>query len=103
MGIAGFGGPNAFLPPYSGLNSGQFPSPWWDYASTEFPESMPMALRYCEYIFIKNGIYRSAVDRLLSYFITDLDITGKDLGKDEEDKWKTFFYDDLGYASILHT
>jgi hypothetical protein len=99
MSQGSFGG----ISSYSGLNSGQFPSPWWDYASTEFPETMQLALRYCEYIFIKNGIYRSAVDRLLSYFITDLDISGPKLGEDEEEQWKAFFYNDLSYQSVLHT
>ena len=68
----------------AGLMSEQFPDPFLDMASLAMPETMMYALRWCEYIFMANGTYRQAVDRVLSYFITDIDIA--DSGDDEKEK-----------------
>jgi hypothetical protein len=63
---------------------------------------MQLALRWCEYIALANGTYRQALDRMGSYFVTDLDISGKDLGDDQKDQWKTFFEEELDYKNVLH-
>lgn len=102
MSIMGFGGNTAAMQTWTGLNSGQFPDPFFDYASMVMPETMQLALRWCEYIALSNGTYRQALDRILSYFITDIEVGGKDVGDDEKEQWKSFFEEDLDYRNVLH-
>jgi len=52
----------------------RFPDPFCDVASLSMPESIQTALRWVEYIMMANGVYRQAVDRVVSYFITDVEI-----------------------------
>ena len=74
----------------SGLRSSeQFPSPWLDMASTALPENNRNALQWCEYIFQANGTYRQAMERIIAYFLTDIEIgsAGDEVGEDEKEKW----------------
>lgn len=82
-------------------NSEDFPDPFMDVASLHMPESMSDALRWCEFIFMKNGTYREAARRVVSYFLTDLEFGGDD--REEKKKYKEFFYDQLGIQTLLHT
>ena len=59
------------------------------------------ALRWCEYIFMAQGTYRQAIDRVLSYFITDIDIS--DAGDDEKERWQSFLDETLNIKHMLHT
>ena len=84
----------------------RFPDPVCDVASLSMPESIQTALRWCEYIMNANGIYREAIDRVISYFITDLeigDIGDKQVGREEKDKFATFLEETIGVRNVLHT
>lgn len=83
-------------------NSDQFPDPFCDMASLAMPETMNMALRWCEYIFMANGTYREASKRMLSYFVTDLEIGGEGLGDDQKKQWKTFYEEKIDYRNLLN-
>jgi len=83
-----------------------FPDPFMDYASTVMPENIRDALRYCEFIFHSNSMIREAARRVLSYFITDIEIRGlndKDIGDDEKQKYLSFLNDTLDIRTILHS
>lgn len=83
-----------------------FPDPFMDYASTVMPENIRDALRYCEFIFHSNSMIREAARRVLSYFITDIEIRGlndKNIGDDEKQKYISFLNDTLDIRSILHS
>lgn len=77
-----------------------FPDPFLDLASTFMVETAVSPLRWCEYIFMSNGTYRQAVERVLSYFITDVEVLN--VGDDERDRWQNFFEEELKIKSILH-
>lgn len=85
---------------YFGRNHEFFPDPFLDVSSLFMPETMRTALRWCEFIFMVNGIYRQAVDKILSYFITDIDAT--DCPENVRDKWLEFLYDQLDIRKLLH-
>jgi hypothetical protein len=90
------------------LNRGDepFPDPFMDYASTVMPENIRDALRFCEFIFHTNSMVREAARRIISYFITDIDIQGVNgdkLGDDEKQKYLTFLNDTLKIKNILHS
>jgi hypothetical protein len=83
-----------------------FPDPFMDYASTVMPENIRDALRYCEFIFNSNSMIREAARRVLSYFITEIEIKGvgdKDIGDDEKSKYETFLNETLDIRTILHS
>lgn len=82
----------------------RFPDPFCDIASLSMPESIQSALRWCEYIMNANGMYRQAIDRVVSYFITDVEIKNtkeNDVGREEKDKFQTFMEETLGIKNIL--
>jgi len=55
-----------------------FPAPWFDYASTQLPATLWDALRWCEFLVTTQPVYRSAIERIISYFITEIEVTGTD-------------------------
>jgi hypothetical protein len=60
----------------------------------------------CEYIMNANGVYRQAVDRVVSYFITDVeinDIGENTVGQEEKEKFRVFLEDTLAIKNVLHT
>lgn len=82
----------------------RFPDPFCDIASLSMPESIQSALRWCEYILTANGMYRQAIDRVVSYFITDVEVKDtkdNDVGREEKDKYQTFLEETLGIKNTL--
>jgi hypothetical protein len=79
-----------------------FPDPFCDMASTVMPEDPRDILLWCEFIFSKMGIYREAMRRIVSYFITDLEINSDDASRDEKDKFKDFLENTIDYRSVLN-
>jgi len=75
-------------------------------ASLAMPESNSNALQWCEYIFQANGTLRMAHERVIAYFLTDVDIGSlsahKQLGDDEKEKWETSL-ERLGYLSFVQS
>ena len=98
-GALGVGGGLAAMGGGGGSESESFPDPFMDMASLAMPDTMQYALRWCEYIFMANGTYRQAVDRVLSYFITDIEIANA--GDDDKDKWRTFLDETLDVKNML--
>jgi hypothetical protein len=84
----------------------RFPDPFCDIASLSMPESIQTALRWTEYVMNANGPYRQAVDRVVSYFITDIeihDIGENTTGREEKEKFRVFLEDTLSIKNTLHT
>ena len=99
-------GNNNTLGRSGGMSDDRFPDPFCDVASLSMPESIQTALRWCEYILNANGVYRQAIDRVVSYFITDIEVTDvgdKTIGQEEKEKYRIFLEDTLGIKNILHS
>ncbi len=77
-----------------------FPDPYMDHASTIMPESMPHALRWCEFVFMNQGTYREAARRMVTYFITDVEL--QDASDDTKTSWKKFLDETLDIKNFLH-
>jgi len=72
-----------------GLESGgPFPDPFLDAASLAMPNGIRNALQLCEFVFNAEGTYRAAMERVLSYFLTSIDI--EKVGDDEKEKWEEY-------------
>lgn len=54
-----------------GLASGAgLASPWQDYASAYAPTSIKTAIQLCEILYLRQGIYKKASERIVDYFLT---------------------------------
>lgn len=91
-------------------NDDRFPDPFCDMASTAMPETIYDAHRWCEYIVMSNGPYRSALSRVISYFLTDIEISAPSggagsnrLGREEKQKYLDFLNDTIGIKNVLGT
>jgi hypothetical protein len=82
--------------------SEHFPDPFADMASTFMPQDPKEVLLWCEFIFSKLGTYREAMRRIVSYFITDLEITNLESSREEKDKFKDFLEETIDYKNILN-
>lgn len=77
-----------------------FGDPFNDIATTQMPTTMQSALWWSEYIWTINGTYRMAMERIVSYFITDLEIGG-DASDDEKEKYHDYLNKKLNVLSFL--
>jgi hypothetical protein len=100
MGNGGFISSGAWTP----NSSSYFPDPFMDMASLAMPESITYALRWCEYLMFANGTYFRALDRVLSYFITEIELSGID-DDDEKEKIDDFLHNANGLDILddVHT
>lgn len=69
----------------------QYRSPHASYAIGETPQGWRNILLWCQNLFSNNGTVRMTMDRVVSYFLTDIDIgavTAQDyMDDDEKEKW----------------
>ena len=88
--------------PYSKAGAGdqQFPDPFQDVASQNMPTTMKNALWWSEYVWGVFGTYRMAMERIVSYFLTDVEVTG-DISDDEKKKWAEYLNDTIGIMDFL--
>lgn len=77
-----------------------FADPFNDIATTQMPTTMKSALWWSEYIWTVMGTYRMAMERIVSYFITDIELGG-DASDDEKDKYQDFMHEQLDALSFL--
>lgn len=78
-----------------------FPAPWDDYVSKKTPITIQDALYWCEYVVLSNQILHSALKKLVSYFITELEFFS--VSPKEADRLKNYFYNTLNIDSILYS
>ncbi len=78
-----------------------FPDPFADYASTVMPANMYEAHRWCEFIMSTNGVYKTAVKRVLSYFITSVEVGDDKTGTEEKKQYEDFLNDILKIKRVL--
>jgi len=77
-----------------------FSNPYDDIASKYFPRNFKDALKFCEAIVLTNGIYKSALERIVSFFVTDLEI--ENAGIEDARCYKDYLYDELKIDEVLH-
>lgn len=77
-----------------------FADPWSDMATAQMPLTIRSALWWSEYIWTLAGTYRTAMQRIASYFITDIELSG-DVSEDEKLKYKSFLDGKLNLLSFV--
>ena len=75
-----------------------FPDPSLDYASTQMPRSIYDVFRWAEFFFLSYRTYATAMARVVSYFLTKIELT--DASDDEKEKFEKFL-DEFRAMEIL--
>lgn len=76
-----------------------FPDPFLDYASVIMPRNINDVLRWAEFIFLTNGTYRMAAQRVVRYFLTKIEIF--EVADEEKTRYEKYLADDLGLMEFL--
>ena len=76
-----------------------FPDPFFDYASTQMPRSLYDVMRWCEFIWMTNGTFRMASQRVVRYFLTKVEL--EDAGDDEKEKYEEFLDKQVKIIDVL--
>ena len=84
---------------YRGADS--LPDPFCDVASLSMPTTMVDGFRWEERVFERMGVYRSALERIIAYFLTDIQIAGHGVGRAEKKKYEDYMFDTLGIRNLL--
>lgn len=75
-----------------------FPNPFLDVATMSMPQGQRSVLYWAQYIHSIFGTYSNALERVISYFITDIEIHATN---DEEEKWKEFLTETIGIKVVI--
>lgn len=76
------------------LSNSYWPDPFCDYASTVMPENIADMLKWSEFIGLNNGTYSSAVERIASYFNTEIELD-QDISEEEHDQILDYLNDQM--------
>ena len=76
-----------------------FPAPWHDPVKYRAPRSIRDVFYWAEYIVLSNQLLNAALQRLVSYFITDIEVLDAEVK--EQEKIKNYLYDKLAIESVL--
>jgi hypothetical protein len=68
--------------------AGTFPDPFLDYSSTQMPRSLYDVMRWAEFVWVSWGVYRTAAQRVVRYFLTKIEIV--DASDNEKEKFDEF-------------
>lgn len=79
--------------------SSRFASPWTDVASQFAPRTFRDALTLCEYLYANNSVYKKASERIVSYFLTKVKLTGQ--ADDELEKFRAIVEKKFGIMERL--
>jgi hypothetical protein len=75
--------------------------PWLDYATTVMPTSHSLILWWAQYLWLTDGNFRTAFQRVGNHFITS--ISFPDLDPDEENAFKDLFTKHLNYRREMQS
>ncbi|HPS76558.1 MAG TPA: hypothetical protein PLS53_00220 [Thermoanaerobaculaceae bacterium] len=73
--------------------------PWLDYASTVVPTNHELILWWAQYLWLTDGNFRAAFQRVAEHFITTVEFP--ELEEDEESEFKDLFFKHLNYRREL--
>lgn len=90
-----------FFSPQNLRGKTSYPDPMRGMSDEYFPRAMPQALRLSEMLWSRDGTFREAMNRIISYFLTDIDF-GK-YGADADDDLSSFFRHRLNAMGELKT
>jgi len=78
-----------------------FPAPWEDIIARQAPITIQDALYWCEYVALTNQTLSSALRKLVSFFVTEVEVL--DVERKEAQKIKDYIYDALYIENVLNS
>lgn len=81
--------------------SEMFANPFLDMAAAHSPNSFRNVLYWAEFIYSRFGTYAMAMERIISYFITDVELDNA--SEDEGGKWKDFLLKPLDIKTTIQS
>ena len=85
--------------PGGGVGTNKLLTPWLDYTSTALPSSHELVLWWAQFMWLTDGNYRTAMERVAAHFLTVLEFP--ELDPEEESVWKDLFQNHLNYRREL--
>jgi len=76
-----------------------YPDPFRTYTTMLMPRNISEKLRWCEGMWVRNGTYSRAMKRVISYFITYVDIATT--SDDDKKKYEEYLNETLNVLSLL--
>lgn len=79
-------------------------NPFADMATHYIPHQHKNALKLCEYVFTKQSTYRMAAERVISYFLTEVEVgspSAAPVSDDEKEKYQVYLHETLGILGKL--
>jgi len=80
-------------------NNKPFMTPWLDYSTVAVPDNHELVMWWSQYMWISDGNYRTAMERVGSHFMTTLEFP--DLEPDEESAFRDLFTNHMDYRRDL--
>jgi hypothetical protein len=80
---------------------GEFGSPFDDFSSSYIPNELDDVFKLSEEMWIRMGMWRQGLQRIIKYFITELEFTGETMDYQEEKEWKRLCNKVLQIPKIL--
>ncbi len=85
---------------FSSMGAGSsYPNPFFDVASLSVPSNLRSVLQWSEYVYSTFGTYRMAMERIISYFLTEIEVANA--SENEKKKWKNFLNNTIGAVTTL--
>jgi hypothetical protein len=94
-----FSVPFTGTPGSQGRHQASFPDPYLDYSSTQMPRTITDVIKWSEYVYLTYGVYRTAVQRVVRYFLTPIELTDAD--DSEKEKYDEFLRGQLKVYQVL--
>lgn len=83
----------------SASGASHYPDPFLSYSTFLMPKSISEVLRWCEHIWFRNGTYSRAMQRVISYFLTSVEVN--EASDSEKDKYEDFLNNTLNIKTTL--
>lgn len=76
-----------------------FPDPFMDYSGMHTPRNLRSMLRWCEQFWARNGTYRMALERVVAYFLTKIEIL--DVSDETKKNYEDFLNNTFKATSVM--
>ena len=85
----------------SGLSS--FANPFATYSNNIYPKSVLEVFQWAEWLLTRHGVYAQAIKKSVCYFLSDIELSGKEVGRRQRRAYSKMLVEDFGLLSKMAT
>ena len=78
-----------------------YPDPFITFSNAIYPRTVGEVMRWAEWIWLRHGLYSSALKKCIRYFLTDIELAGDDLSSNTRRKYTQFLLEQLNILDTL--